>query len=120
MGKEVLIVDDARFMRLTLGKMLKEFGCSIKGEAGDGLEAIAKYRMLSPDLVTIDVVMPNMGGIKAIKEILQIDPKATIVVCSAMGQRGIVSDAIKAGAKDFILKPVDPKKLKSAVENVLG
>lgn len=120
MKKEILIVDDAKFMRLHLAKMMEEFGCSIKGEAGDGLEALEKYIRLSPDLVTIDIVMPKMGGVKTIKRIKEVDPTANIVVCSAMGQRTIVGEAIKAGAIDFIVKPVDKKKLEKTLNNIFS
>lgn len=116
----ILVVDDARFMRMTLSKMLMDHGYTVKGEAENGIDAIEKYRELSPDLVTMDITMPEMNGIDATREIIKMDPQAKVVVCSAMGQRAMVEDAIKAGAKDFIVKPIKPDKLEKALKNLLG
>ncbi len=120
MSKEILVVDDARFMRITLSKMIEEHGFQIAGEAENGLDAIEKYKELSPDLVTMDITMPEMNGIDAIEKIMEIDPEAKIIVCSAMGQKAMVEDAIKVGAKDFIVKPIKSDKLESALKNLLG
>lgn len=120
MNRQVLVVDDARFMRITLGKMLKEYGCIIKGEAENGLDAIQKYQDLKPDLVTMDITMPEMNGIEATREIVKLDAQARVIVCSAMGQRIMVEDAIKAGALDFIVKPIKSDKLSHALNNIFG
>ena len=101
----ILIVDDAAFMRMMLKDILTKGGFEIAGEAADGNEAVAKYNELKPDLVTLDITMPNKDGIQALKEIKAADPNATCVMCSAMGQQSMVIDAIQSGAKDFIVKP---------------
>ena len=101
----ILIVDDAAFMRMMLKDILTKGGFEIAGEAGDGNEAVAKYNELKPDLVTLDITMPNKDGIQALKEIKAADPNATCVMCSAMGQQSMVIEAIQSGAKDFIVKP---------------
>lgn len=120
MGQGVLVVDDARFMRITLSKMLTDYGCVIKGEAENGLDAVQKYRDLSPDLVTMDITMPEMNGIEATREIVKMDAGAKVIVCSAMGQRVMVEDAIKAGARDFIVKPIKADKLNNALKNIFS
>ena len=102
---KILIVDDAAFMRMMLKDILTKGGFEIAGEAADGVEAVAKYNELKPDLVTLDITMPNKDGIQALKEIKAADPNATCVMCSAMGQQSMVIEAIQAGAKDFIVKP---------------
>ena len=115
----ILITDDTAFMRMTLKNILSKNGYSIVGEAQDGLEAIEKYKSENPDLVTMDITMPNMDGISAIKEIMQIDQAAKIIVCSAMGQKGLVIEALSAGAKDFIVKPFQPDRILEAVQKAL-
>jgi len=111
----VLITDDAAFMRMQLKHNLEELGHDIVGEAENGLDAIEKYKDLKPDLVTMDITMPEMDGVAAVKGIMEINPKANIVMCSAMGQQSMVLDAIKAGAKDFIVKPFTRERIKEAV-----
>ena len=101
MAKKVLITDDTAFMRMTLKNVIEKNGFEVVGEAGDGEEAIAKYKELRPDLVTMDITMPKMDGITALKEIMKVDPNAKIIVCSAMGQKPMVIEALNAGAKDF-------------------
>ncbi|MDP4145762.1 MAG: response regulator [Bacillota bacterium] len=103
--KRILIVDDAAFMRLALKSMLEKNGFEIAGEAENGLVAIQKYRELKPDLVTMDITMPEMDGIEAIKNIMEINPEAKIAVVSAVGQEAMVRRAIIAGASAFIVKP---------------
>jgi two-component system chemotaxis response regulator CheY len=103
--KTVLIVDDATFMRVSLRKMLEKLNYTIVGEAENGIQAIAKYKEFNPDIVTMDITMPEMDGITAIKEIKKISPTATIVVISAMGQEAYIREAIISGAKDYIIKP---------------
>ena len=115
---KILIVDDAAFMRMMLKDILTKGGFEIAGEAADGVEAVAKYNELKPDLVTLDITMPNKDGIQALKEIKAADPNATCVMCSAMGQQSMVIEAIQSGAKDFIVKPfqadrvVHPKSIR--------
>ena len=105
MGKRILIVDDAMFMRMILKNILTKNGYEVCGEAANGQEAIDKYIELRPDLVLLDITMPKMDGITALKKIKMIEPKAKIIMCSAMGQQAMVIDAIQGGAIDFIVKP---------------
>ena len=120
MERTVLICDDAIFMRTVLGDILRQAGFQVVGEAETGAEAVAKYRELQPDLVTMDIVMPDMSGIDAVREIIKEHPKARIVMCSAMGQQALVVEAIQAGAKDFVVKPFQPSRVLEAVQRVLG
>lgn len=120
MSVKILIVDDAAFMRMMLSDILVEKGHNIVGEAEDGEEAIRLYMELKPDLVTMDIVMPRVGGIESIREILKIDSKAKIIVVSALGQQALVKEAIKAGAKGFVVKPFKPEKVVEEVESILG
>ena len=107
MGKRILLVDDAVFMRMKLKDILEKNGYEVVGEAQNGIEAIEKYKAEKPDLVTMDITMPEMDGVTALKEIKKIDPSAKVIMCSAMGQQSMVMDAIQAGAIDFIVKPFD-------------
>jgi two-component system, chemotaxis family, chemotaxis protein CheY len=116
----ILIVDDAKFMRLTLTGILKKAEHEIVGEAENGREAIDLYRELKPELVTMDITMPEMSGLEAMKEIKQEFPDAKVVMCSAMGQQKMVVEAIEAGAKDFIVKPFDEGRVLDAVKRVLS
>ena len=116
----VLIVDDAAFMRLMLKDVLVKNGFEVVGEAENGSKAIAQYKELKPDLVTLDITMPEMDGITAAKEIMKLDSSACIVMCSAMGQQGMVIEAIQAGAKDFIVKPFQPDRVVAAVKKAIG
>ncbi len=116
----ILVVDDAKFMRLTLGNMLASSGHAVVGEAENGLIAVEKYRELQPDLVTMDITMPEMNGIEAVKEILEEFPQAKVIMCSAMGQQKVVVEAIEAGAKDFVVKPFDEVRVDEAIKRVLG
>jgi|SRR5690625_272810 len=119
MGKKVLIVDDAAFMRMMIKDILTKNGFEVVGEAADGAQAIEKYKELTPDLVTMDITMPEMDGITALKEIKNIDPKSIIIMCSAMGQQAMVIDAIQAGAKDFIVKPFQAERVLEAINKAL-
>ncbi len=119
MGR-ILIVDDSLFMRTLLKNILFSGGHDIVGEAGDGDEAIAKYQELKPDLVTMDVVMPKVNGIEALKGIKTIDPNAKVVMCTAVGQEQMVKLAIKTGAKGYIVKPFQAPKVLEEIKNVLG
>ncbi|OQY10758.1 MAG: two-component system response regulator [Fusobacteriia bacterium 4572_132] len=120
MGKKVLIVDDAAFMRMMVKNILSKAGYEIVGEAENGADGVNKYKELSPDLVTMDITMPEKDGITAVKEIMALDPSAKVVMCSAMGQQAMVIDAIQAGAKDFIVKPFQPDRVIEAISKVLG
>jgi two-component system chemotaxis response regulator CheY len=120
MGKRVLIVDDAAFMRMMIKDILAKNGYEIAGEAENGLVAIDKYKEVHPDLVTMDITMPEMDGIAAVKEIVAFDPKARVIMCSAMGQQAMVIDAIQAGAKDFIVKPFQPERVLEAVSKAIS
>jgi two-component system chemotaxis response regulator CheY len=115
-----MIVDDARFMRGTLRNMLAKAGHDIVGEAENGEEAVARYRDLRPDIVTMDITMPKMDGIAAVKEILKEDPSARIIMCTAMVHRNMVLEAVQAGAKDFIVKPFQPARVIEGIARVLG
>lgn len=117
---KILIVDDAIFMRVMLRDMLEKNGFEVIGEAADGFEAIDKYKKLNPDVVTMDVTMPQLNGIEALKEIIKFDPSARIIMCSAMGQQLMVMDSIKAGAKDFIVKPFNQERVIEAVNKIVG
>lgn len=119
MKPTVLIVDDAKFMRNLLRKILTEGGYEVVGEAETGAEAVKLYQELKPSVVTMDIVMPDMSGIDAVKKIKEIDPNARIVVVSAMGQQALVSEALKAGAADFVVKPFHPSVVLEVVGRVL-
>src|SRR5213082_486988 len=116
----VLVCDDAIFMRTMISDILAQAGFEIVGEAETGSQAVEKYRQLKPDLVTMDIVMPDMGGIDAVREIVKQDPDAKILMCSAMGQQALVVEAIQAGARDFVVKPFQPSRVLEAVQRVLG
>jgi two-component system chemotaxis response regulator CheY len=119
MGKKVLIVDDAAFMRMMIKDILTKNGYEVVGEAENGAVAVEKYVELKPDLVTMDITMPDMDGIAAVREIKSIDSGARIIMCSAMGQQAMVIDAIQAGAKDFIVKPFQPERVIEAVSKAI-
>ncbi len=119
MGNKVLVVDDAAFMRMMIKDILRKGGYEVIGEAEDGSKAVEKFKELRPDLVTMDITMPDMDGITAVKEIRKIDSNAMIIMCSAMGQQAMVIDAIQAGAKDFVVKPFQPERVLEAVRKVL-
>ncbi len=114
----ILIVDDAIFMRKMLSDILKEAGHRVAGEAANGKEAVEMYTKLKPDLVTMDIIMPEMNGIDAVKQIIESDERAVILVVSAMGQQQLVVEAIQAGAKDFIVKPFESARILAAVEKL--
>lgn len=120
MLRTVLICDDAVFMRTMLSDILSNAGFSVVGHAQTGEEAVAKYQELQPDLVTMDIVMPDMGGIEAVRKIVEEYPDARILMCSAMGQQSLVVEAIQAGARDFVVKPFQPSRVLEAVQRVLG
>lgn len=118
--KRVLIVDDAAFMRMMIKDILQKNGFEVIGEASNGIEAINLYKKERPDVVTMDITMPDMDGIEAVKEIRAFDTSAKIIMCSAMGQQSMVMDAIKSGAKDFIVKPFQADRVLEAIRKVVG
>ncbi|HEU4586707.1 MAG TPA: response regulator [Gemmatimonadaceae bacterium] len=120
MSNTVLVCDDAVFMRTLLADILTQSGFEVIGEAETGVQAIERYKQLRPDLVTMDIVMPDMGGIDAVREITKFDAEARILMCSAMGQQALVVEAIQAGAKDFVVKPFQPSRVLEAVQRVMG
>ncbi len=117
---KILVVDDAAFMRMMVKEILSKNGYEIVGEAENGQKAIEKYKELQPDLVIMDITMPEIDGIEAVKQIKAADPNAKIVMCSAMGQQAMVIEAIQAGARDFIVKPFQADRVLEAVKKVLG
>ncbi len=120
MANGILIVDDAAFMRMMIRDVLSKNGYEVLGEAENGQKAIEKYKELTPDLVIMDITMPEVDGIQAVKEIKKISPDAKIVMCSAMGQQAMVIEAIQAGARDFIVKPFQADRVIEAVKKVIG
>lgn len=117
---KILLVDDAAFMRMMLKTTLTQAGYTDLFEAEDGVKAVEVYTAERPDLVFMDITMPNKDGLETLKEIKAIDPNATIVMCSAMGQEAMVMDSIKSGAKDFIVKPFKPERILSTVKKIIG
>lgn len=115
MLKTILIADDAAFMRMMIKTALEGYGPVDVHEASDGQDCVAKYNEIKPDLVLLDITMPNLDGIGALREIKKIDPKASVIMCSAMGQEGMVVEAIKLGALDFIVKPFKPDRIMKAL-----
>ena len=120
MGKRVLICDDAAFMRMMIKDILTKNGYEIAGEAENGAIAVEKYSELQPDLVLMDITMPEMDGIQSLKKIRANDGNANVIMCSAMGQQAMVIEAIQSGAKDFIVKPFQPDRVLEAVKKVIG
>ncbi|EFQ23290.1 response regulator [Aminomonas paucivorans] len=120
MGTKVLIVDDAAFMRMMLRDILMKNGFEVVGEADNGKNAVQMYSELKPDIVTMDITMPEMDGIAAVKEIKQMDSAAKVVMVSAMGQQAMVIEAIRSGAADFIVKPFQPDRVLEALSKALS
>ncbi len=120
MPQRVLIVDDAAFMREMLRDILTEAGYEIAGEAADGDHAVSMFREESPDLVTLDIVMPRKSGLEALREIRALDAGACVVMCSALGQEALVMEALEAGAADFIVKPFKPDQALNVIQKALG
>ena len=120
MAKNILVVDDAAFMRMMIKDILTKNGYNVAGEAENGAKAVEKYNELKPDLVLMDITMPEMDGIEALKRIKSNDPTATVIMCSAMGQQAMVIESIQAGAKDFIVKPFQADRVLEAVKKVVG
>ena len=120
MAKNILICDDAAFMRMMIKDILTKNGYNVVGEAENGAKAIEKYNETKPDLVLMDITMPEMDGIQALKKIKESDPKAMVIMCSAMGQQAMVIESIQSGAKDFIVKPFQADRVLEAVQKVVG
>ncbi|WBW95478.1 response regulator [Oceanirhabdus sp. W0125-5] len=116
----VLIVDDAAFMRMMIKDILEKNGYEVVGQAANGVQAVELYKQEKPDVVTMDITMPDMDGIEAVKNIKAFEPNAKIIMCSAMGQQTMVMDAIRAGAKDFIVKPFQADRVLEAIKKVIG
>lgn len=118
MGKKVLLVDDASFMRSKLKLLMNELGHEVIGEAGNGNQAIAQYAQLKPEVVLMDITMPDMSGLDALKEIRRIDPKAIVIMVSAMGSQSFVLEAVQSGAKDFIVKPFENERVRKVMDSL--
>ena len=117
---KILIVDDAAFMRMMIKDILTKNGYEVVAEAANGVEAVELYKSHQPDLVTMDITMPEMDGIEAVKQIKAVNPAAKVIMCSAMGQQSMVMDAIKAGANYFIVKPFQADRVLEAVKKIVG
>ena len=120
MAKKILLVDDAAFMRKMIGDTLSKNGYTELFEAVDGVDAVEKFSEIGPDLVIMDITMPNMDGLEALKAIRAKDGNANVVMCSAMGQESMVMDAVRSGAKDFIVKPFKADRVLKTVTSILG
>ena len=119
MKARVLVVDDAIFMRKMISDILEGNDMEVVGEADTGALAVEKYKELKPDLVTMDIIMPEMNGIDAVRQIILHDSQARIVMCSALGQQALVQDALTAGAKDFLIKPFNPSRVIEVISKIL-
>lgn len=120
MAKTILIVDDAAFMRMMLKDIVTKAGYVVCGEAENGIQGIEKYKELRPDLTTLDITMPEMDGLQALKKIREFDDSANCIMCSAMGQQAMVIEAIQYGAKDFIVKPFDKGRVVESISKIIG
>jgi two-component system chemotaxis response regulator CheY len=120
MPLKVLIVDDALFMRNMLRRILEGEGCEIVAEATNGDEGVEQFRLHAPDIVTMDIIMPVKNGIEALKEILAVNAKACVIMCSALGQEALVAEASAAGARDFILKPFNEVRVREVIAKLAG
>ena len=120
MKKKILIADDAAFNRMMLKDILKRAGYEVEGEAPNGKAALDVYKQLHPDLTIMDITMPEMNGVEALKRIKELEPKARVIICSAMGQQAMVAQAIQCGAKDFIVKPFEEDRLIASVDKIMS
>jgi two-component system, chemotaxis family, chemotaxis protein CheY len=116
----ILVVDDAAFMRVLIRDIVTSRGHQVVGEAGDGAEALERFQELRPDITTLDITMPKRGGLEALEDIMLVDPRARVIMCSALGQESKVVEAIRRGAKDFLVKPVVPDHLLAAIDKALA
>ena len=119
MGIDVLIVDDLTFIKMVLKDLVEKAGFRVVGEASDGEEAVRLYEEKKPDVVLLDITMPKMDGLAALKQILKIDPAARVIMCSALGQQRLIVQAIQLGAKDFIVKPFKPERVIGSIKKAL-
>jgi two-component system chemotaxis response regulator CheY len=120
MGIDVLIVDDLTFIKMVLRDLVEKAGFRVVGEASDGVEALNQFRDKRPDVVLLDITMPKMDGLSTLRKMLEIDPRANIIMCSALGQQQLILQAIQQGAKDFIVKPFRPERVISAIKKTLN
>ncbi|MBN1836203.1 MAG: response regulator [Spirochaetales bacterium] len=120
MGIDILIVDDLTFIKMVLRDLVEKAGFRVVGEASDGLEALEQFQAKRPDVVLLDITMPKMDGLSTLKKMLEIDPKANIIMCSALGQQQLIVQAIQLGAKDFIVKPFRPERVISSIKKSLN
>ena len=120
MSRTVLICDDALFMRKLINQVMTSGGLEVVGEAEDGSEAVDKYQTLKPDLVTMDLMMPQMNGIDAVREIMKLDSTACVIMCSSVGQEALVTEAMEAGARGYLVKPFQPPQLLAVAERALN
>lgn len=118
--KKILVVDDAKVIRMVIKQILTRNGYEIAGEAGNGREAIEKYKELKPDAVTMDIIMPEVDGIQGLREILAFDNQAKVIMISAIDQRDSLSDAIKSGATDYVVKPFEDERMIMSLNNIFG
>lgn len=118
MASKILIVDDASFMRMMLRNVLSSHGYEVAGEAENGRQAVEIYQEVKPDIVLIDLIMPEVGGIEGVKKIIELDRHAKIIICSAMGQQALVVEAMQAGARDFIVKPFQPGSVIETIQKI--
>jgi two-component system, chemotaxis family, chemotaxis protein CheY len=119
MSVRIVLADDLSFMRMVQKEILQERGYDVVGEASDGIEAVEKYKQLRPDVIILDITMPNMNGLEAMYKIFEMDKSAKIIICSALGQQQLIVEAIKAGVKDFIVKPFKPERVISSIEKAI-
>ena len=115
----VLVVDDAMFVRHTIRNMLEAHGHTVAGEADNGITALERYEEVKPDIVLLDITMPDMGGIEVLKKLKEKDPKVKVVMCSSMGQQSMIANAIQEGAVDFVIKPFKEEQVIAAIEKAL-
>jgi len=115
----ILVADDLSFMRMVQREILQDKGYDVVGEAADGLEAVDKYKQLRPDIIILDITMPHMNGLEAMRKIFEFDKNAKIIICSALGQQQLIVEAIKAGVRDFIVKPFKAERVISAIEKAM-
>lgn len=116
----LLVVDDAAFMRMTIKKMVEAHGHTVVAEAENGVEAVRKFAETKPDIVLLDITMPEMDGVSALKRIKEVEPAAKVIICSAMGQQAMVAQTIQGGAKDFVVKPFEESRLIAAIDRVIS
>jgi len=120
MGIDVLIVDDLKFIKMVLRDLVEKAGFRVVGEASDGIQALAQFQEKHPDVVLLDITMPNLDGLSTLKKMLELDPQANIIMCSALGQQQLILQAIQLGAKDFIVKPFRSERVISAIKKSLN